>query len=60
MDQKEIDRSRYFELKTQLEEAGRLYYKEGVSPMSDQDLTLASRRWKRLKRNILNWEITAA
>ncbi len=37
MDQKDIDRTRYFELKKQLEEASRLYYKEGVSPMSDQD-----------------------
>ena len=35
MDQKDIDRTRYFELKKQLEEASRLYYKEGVSPMSD-------------------------
>ncbi len=36
-EQKELDRTRYFELKKQLEEASRLYYKDGVSPMSDQD-----------------------
>ena len=36
-EQKDIDRTRYFELKKQLEEASRLYYKDGVSPMSDQD-----------------------
>ena len=36
-EQKDFDYTRYFELKKQLEEASRLYYKEGVSPMSDQD-----------------------
>ena len=36
-EQKDIDRTRYFELKKQLEEASRLYYKDGISPMSDQD-----------------------
>ena len=36
-DKRAEDFSRYFELKKQLEEASRLYYKEGVSPMSDQD-----------------------
>ena len=37
MEQKDFDLTRYFELKKQLEEASRLYYKDGFSPMSDQD-----------------------
>ena len=54
IEQKEIDRTRYFELKKQLEEASRLYYKDGISPMSDQDFDLGSRRWKRSKRSTRN------
>ncbi|OWV01551.1 MULTISPECIES: NAD-dependent DNA ligase LigA [unclassified Fibrobacter] len=50
MDQKEIDRSRYFELKTQLEEASRLYYKEGVSPMSDQDFDFGLKEMEALEK----------
>lgn len=49
MDQKEIDRTRYFELKKQLEEASRLYYKEGVSPMSDQDFDFGLKEMESLE-----------
>jgi len=49
MDQKDIDRTRYFELKKQLEEASRLYYKEGVSPMSDQDFDFGLKEMEALE-----------
>ena len=49
MDQKEIDRTRYFELKKQLEEASRLYYKDGVSPMSDQDFDFGLKEMEKLE-----------
>ena len=49
MDQKEIDLTRYFELKKQLEEASRLYYKEGVSPMSDQDFDFGLKEMEALE-----------
>ena len=49
MDQKEIDRTRYFELKKQLEEASRLYYKDGVSPMSDQDFDFGLKEMEALE-----------
>ena len=49
MDQKDFDRTRYFELKKQLEEASRLYYKEGVSPMSDQDFDFGLKEMEALE-----------
>ncbi|WP_407450832.1 NAD-dependent DNA ligase LigA [Fibrobacter sp.] len=49
MDQKDIDRTRYFELKKQLEEASRLYYKDGVSPMSDQDFDFGLKEMETLE-----------
>ncbi len=49
MDQKELDRTRYFELKKQLEEASRLYYKDGVSPMSDQDFDFGLKEMEALE-----------
>ena len=49
MDQKDIDRTRYFELKKQLEEASRLYYKDGVSPMSDQDFDFGLKEMEALE-----------
>jgi DNA ligase (NAD+) len=49
MEQKDIDRTRYFELKKQLEEASRLYYKEGVSPMSDQDFDFGLKEMEALE-----------
>ncbi|WP_298770976.1 NAD-dependent DNA ligase LigA [uncultured Fibrobacter sp.] len=48
-DQKDLDRTRYFELKKQLEEASRLYYKEGVSPMSDQDFDFGLKEMEALE-----------
>ena len=48
-EQKDFDYTRYFELKKQLEEASRLYYKEGVSPMSDQDFDSVLRLLRQLK-----------
>lgn len=48
-EQKDIDRSRYFELKKQLEEASRLYYKDGVSPMSDQDFDFGLKEMEALE-----------
>ncbi|MCQ2089171.1 MAG: NAD-dependent DNA ligase LigA [Fibrobacter sp.] len=50
IDQKDIDFSRYFELKKQLEEASRLYYKEGVSPMSDQDFDFGLKEMEALEK----------
>ncbi|MBO7413440.1 MAG: NAD-dependent DNA ligase LigA [Fibrobacter sp.] len=49
-DQKETDFSRYFELKKQLEEASRLYYKDGVSPMSDQDFDFGLKELEKLEK----------
>ncbi|MCQ2103861.1 MAG: NAD-dependent DNA ligase LigA [Fibrobacter sp.] len=49
-DSKEFDRTRYFELKKQLEEASRLYYKEGVSPMSDQDFDFGLKEMEALEK----------
>ena len=49
-DQKEIDYSRYFELKKQLEEASRLYYKDGYSPMSDQDFDFGLKELEKLEK----------
>ena len=49
-DQKEIDFSRYFELKKQLEEASRLYYEENVSPMSDQDFDFGVKELEKLEK----------
>lgn len=48
--QKDIDISRYFELKKQLEEASRLYYKDGVSPMSDQDFDFGLKEMEALEK----------
>ena len=48
-EQKDIDRTRYFELKKQLEEASRLYYKENASPMSDQDFDFGEAEMKALE-----------
>ena len=50
MDQKEFDRARYFELKKQLEEASRLYYKDGISPMSDQDFDFGLKEMEALEK----------
>ena len=50
MDQKEFDRTRYFELKKQLEEASRLYYKDGISPMSDQDFDFGLKEMEALEK----------
>ena len=49
IEQKEIDRTRYFELKKQLEEASRLYYKDGISPMSDQDFDFGLKEMEALE-----------
>ncbi|SHL45151.1 DNA ligase (NAD+) [Fibrobacter sp. UWOV1] len=49
MDQKDIDRTRYFELKKQLEEASRLYYEDGISPMSDQDFDFGLKEMEALE-----------
>ncbi len=43
------DFSRYFELKKQLEEASRLYYKDGYSPMSDQDFDFGLKEMEALE-----------
>jgi len=48
-DQKDIDRTRYVELKKQLEEASRLYYKDGFSPMSDQDFDFGLKEMEALE-----------
>ena len=48
-DQRDIDRTRYFELKKQLEEASRLYYKDGYSPMSDQDFDFGLKEMEALE-----------
>lgn len=48
-EQKDFDLTRYFELKKQLEEASRLYYKEGVSPMSDQDFDFGLKEMEALE-----------
>ena len=47
--QKDLDRTRYFELKKQLEEASRLYYKDGFSPMSDQDFDFGLKEMESLE-----------
>ena len=49
MDQKDLDLTRYFELKKQLEEASRLYYKDGFSPMSDQDFDFGLKEMETLE-----------
>ena len=49
MDQKDFDLTRYFELKKQLEEASRLYYKDGFSPMSDQDFDFGLKEMEALE-----------
>ena len=49
MDQKDLDLTRYFELKKQLEEASRLYYKDGFSPMSDQDFDFGLKEMEALE-----------
>lgn len=49
-DSKEFDRTRYFELKKQLEEASRLYYKDGISPMSDQDFDFGLKEMEALEK----------
>ena len=48
-EQKDIDRTRYFELKKQLEEASRLYYTENASPMSDQDFDFGLKEMEALE-----------
>ncbi len=48
-DKRAEDFSRYFELKKQLEEASRLYYKKGVSPMSDQDFDFGLKEMEALE-----------
>jgi len=55
MDQKEFDRTRYFELKKQLEEASRLYYKDGISPMSDQDFDFGLKEMEALEKKYPEW-----
>ena len=52
-EQKDIARTRYFELKKQLEEASRLYYKDGVSPMSDQDFDFSLKEMEALEAKYL-------
>ncbi|MCQ2063331.1 MAG: NAD-dependent DNA ligase LigA [Fibrobacter sp.] len=49
-DEKDFDFTRYFELKKQLEEASRLYYKDGVSPMSDQDFDFGLKEMEALEK----------
>ncbi len=49
MEQKDFDLTRYFELKKQLEEASRLYYKDGFSPMSDQDFDFGLKEMEALE-----------
>lgn len=49
-DEKDFDFTRYFELKKQLEEASRLYYKNGVSPMSDQDFDFGLKEMEALEK----------
>ena len=49
-EQREFDFLRYGELKKQLEEASRLYYKEGVSPMSDQDFDFGLKEMEALEK----------
>ena len=53
-EQKDFDYTRYFELKKQLEEASRLYYKEGVSPMSDQDFDFGLKEMEALEAKYRN------
>jgi DNA ligase (NAD+) len=48
-DEKNFDFTRYFELKKQLEEASRLYYKDGYSPMSDQDFDFGLKEMEALE-----------
>lgn len=52
--QKEIDFSRYHELKKTLENASRLYYKDGFSPISDQDFDFGLKELEQLEKNTLN------
>lgn len=47
---KEDDFLRYSELKKQLEEASRLYYQDGVSPMSDQDFDFGLKELENLEQ----------
>lgn len=49
-DEKDFDFTRYFELKKQLEEASRLYYKDGISPMSDQDFDFGLKEMEALEK----------
>lgn len=49
-DKKDFDFTRYFELKKQLEEASRLYYKDGISPMSDQDFDFGLKEMEALEK----------
>ena len=48
-EERATDFSRYFELKKQLEEASRLYYKDGYSPMSDQDFDFGLKEMEALE-----------
>lgn len=50
MEQKDIDYTRYYELKKQLEEASRQYYKDGFSPMSDQDFDFGLKEMESLEK----------
>ncbi|MCQ2055808.1 MAG: NAD-dependent DNA ligase LigA [Fibrobacter sp.] len=49
-DEKDFDFTRYFELKKQLEEANRLYYKDGISPMSDQEFDFGLKEMETLEK----------
>ena len=49
-DEKDFDFTRYFELKKQLEEASRLYYKDGISPMSDQEFDFGLKEMEALEK----------
>lgn len=46
---KETDLARYYELKKQLEQANELYYKDGFSPMSDQDFDFGIKELEKLE-----------
>jgi len=57
MDQKAKDLARFKELDIQLREATRLYYQEGVSPISDQDFDFALRELVELEAKYPDWRL---
>ena len=57
MDQKTKDLARFEELNLQLREATRLYYQDGVSPISDQDFDFGLRELVELEAKYPDWRL---